>query len=297
VSERRPCILVHGGAGNELVLENHPHLAQGCLEAARAGFSLLKAGKSAEDAVEAAARSLEDNPWFNAGTGSALTSAGTVEMDASWMEGRNLQAGAVGCVTRLKNPISLARAVAEKTPHVLLVGPGAEAFAEELGFPRVSAESLITPRALERHRRHQQANAKPSFGTIGAVALDARGHVAAATSTGGTSFKRPGRVGDSPLIGLGNYADDEAGAVSCTGQGEDIIKVALAKMACEAARTLPAYEAATSALRRLDRIQGSAGLILVKPDGDFALVFNTEQMSRAWISGDGQEFSAVLPTP
>jgi len=246
--------------------------------------------------VEAAARSLEDNPWFNAGYGSALTSAGTVEMDASWMDGERLVAGAVGCVTRLKNPISLARAVAEKTPHVLLVGPGAEAFADELGTPRVPAESLIAPRALDRFKLHQQtARTQPSFGTIGAVAVDQRGHVAAATSTGGTSFKRPGRVGDSPLIGLGTYADDEAGAISATGHGEAIIRVVLAKTICDAARTLPAKEAALVGLKALERVQGEAGIILVKPDGDFAMVFNTVQMSRAWIRADGLEGSAVAP--
>src|SRR2546429_93736 len=204
-----------------------------------AGLRVLLQGGSALDAAQAAAVVLEDDPSFNAGTGAALTSEGEVELDASCMDGRTLRAGAVACVKTLKNPILAARRVCDDTPHVLICGPGAEAFARECGIPEVANVSLITDRQRARWEElHALAlkegadSVRRKIGTIGAVAVDARGHVAACSSTGGTMYKRPGRVGDTPIIGAGTYADDNEAAASSTGLGEAILKVTMAREAC-----------------------------------------------------------------
>ncbi len=282
----KPLLLVHGGAGDCWPEDEGGAKAQaGCLAAAQAGLALLRRGKSALDAVAAAVQVLENDPRFNAGFGSALTSEGTVEMDASIMDGSNLDAGAVTGVRHFANPIQLARAVMERTPHVFLAGAGAEALATEAGLPRVDNHALITPRALAHH----QAGKTPAHGTVGAVAVDERGHVAAATSTGGTSGKRPGRIGDSPLIGAGTYADDLAGASSCTGLGEAIIRVTLARHAVDLARGAPSAQAAAwQALASLKRGRGTGGLILVTPTGAWGVAHDTPCMSHAWADGDGQ---------
>lgn len=277
-------ILVHGGAGKHREDDDVEAAKHGCLVAARAGHAILSRGGSALDAVEAAVRLLEDDPVFNAGIGSALNRDGRAELDASVMDGETLSAGAVACVTCIQNPVTLARRVMERTPHVLLVGPGAEAFGREQGLPVVANDVLVTAHArreLERHR--------VSTGTVGAVAVDERGHVAAATSTGGTTGKLPGRVGDSPLIGCGTYADDRKSAVSCTGLGEAIIRVTLARQAAElAASGLDAHEAARQAVKLLEAARGQAGLILATPRGEVGWAFSTERMSRAWVDSRGE---------
>jgi beta-aspartyl-peptidase (threonine type) len=288
-------LIVHGGAG--ALDAGDPggvaHVA-GCTAAARAGHAVLKAGGSAVDAVVAAVTVLEDNPVFNAGTGSALTEDGTVECDASVMSGQGA-AGAVGAVRDVKNPIRLARLVMERTPHVLLVGAGAEAFAAKQGVRRLEPGALITDGS---RARWQAARAKRTpaagHGTVGCVARDAQGHVAAATSTGGIVLKLPGRVGDSAVIGAGTYADDRAGAASCTGLGEAFIKAAAAKMAVEAMLMgAPPDAAARQTLAAVRRHGGEGGIICVDAAGRVGFAFNAAVMSRASISTAGVETSGV----
>jgi L-asparaginase / beta-aspartyl-peptidase len=286
-------IVVHGGAGPRGPEDRAEVCIEGCRRAARAGYEVLRSGGTALDAVEVAAAILEDDPTFNAGTGSVLTSEGRVEMDASMMSGTDLECGAVALIQNFQNPVRLARAVMEKTRHVFLAGEGAERFARENGFAPVDPSTLITPRARARWEREQRALEPARPGTIGAVALDAQGRVAAATSTGGTSSKRPGRIGDTPVIGAGTYADDQTGAASSTGHGESILKVALAKTGCDLiASGLAAPAAAERAVATLARVRGQAGLILVSRLGDIGIAFNTERMSRAWVDADGREGAA-----
>ena len=219
---RVPTLIVHGGAGANPD-EGLEELRDGVRAAVRAGWRVLAADGRALDAVEAAVRVLEDHPRFNAGRGSVLTEAGTVEMDASIMEGDRLACGAVASVSRTPNPITLARRVLDDGRHVLMVGEGAHAFARDTGVPQCEPASLVT----ERQRARLGTASAGSRGTVGAVALDRHGTVAAGTSTGGMVGKLPGRVGDSALIGCGTYADSTLGAVSCTGSGEAIIRVVL----------------------------------------------------------------------
>src|SRR5215831_13737111 len=214
-----PAIIVHGGAGRIRDEELSQRL-EGCKEAALAAWKILEQDDSSLEAAEAAVTVLEDNPLFNAGTGSTLNSLGQVEMDAAIMEGLRLRAGAVAAVRGIKNPIQLARRVMEDGRHIMLAGEGALLFARQIGFPECSPDSLIVEQEKQRW--------EDKHGTVGAVALDVRGQLVAATSTGGTFNKLPGRVGDSPLIGCGTYAN-ESGGVSCTGHGEAIIRVLMAK--------------------------------------------------------------------
>ncbi len=288
-----PAIAVHGGAGNlgpddpATSGGDVPRL-EGVRRAAAAGWAILSSGGSALDAVEAAVRVLEDDPTFNAGTGATLTAAGEVELDASIMEGAALRCGAVAAVRDVRNPVSLARAVMERSAHVLLAGEGASAFAREVGIAACDPALLVTPR---QWARWEAARGGPPgrTGTVGAVARDARGHLAAATSTGGTSMKRPGRVGDTPVIGAGTYADDRLAAVSCTGHGERILQVTLARHAADlvgAGRS--AMDAAREAVRVLGaRVGGEGGLVLVGPAGEPGFAHNTQVMSRAWVRADG----------
>ncbi len=286
-------MLVHGGAGALAPDDAAGECVQGCLEAVRAGHAVLKQGGSAVDAVEAAVVVLEDNPFFNAGYGACLNADGEVELDASVMSGESLNAGGVAVVKGVKNPVRLARAVMERTPHLLLAADGASRFARESGFPFHPPEQLITPRARERYERERAQQWFPKGGTVGAVALDARGHVAAATSTGGTSGKRPGRVGDSPIVGAGTYADDAAGAASATGHGESILKATLTRFTVDALRAGAAPQgAAEAAMTELHRVKGSGGVILVDRTGRLAFAFNTARMARAWISVEGVEGAA-----
>jgi beta-aspartyl-peptidase (threonine type) len=288
----RPAILVHGGAGPRSEADGDDEQSRaGALAAARAGHQVLRSGGSALDAVETACRALEDDPVFNAGHGAVLNEDGVAELDASIMDGATLKAGAVAVVTTLANPITAARRVMELTRHVLLVGAGAEAFAHEAGLPRIDNAALITPRARARFEAERLA----THGTVGVVAVDQHGHVAAGTSTGGTSSKKRGRVGDSPLIGCGTYADDRWGAVSCTGVGEYIIRVTLARRVLDfLERGVSAQAAAEAGLAEVVRLGGDAGLIVVTPTGELAWATSSERMSRAWVDGAGAEGSGFL---
>lgn len=291
-------LVVHGGAGPGAPDDVPSEREEGALRAARAGYAILRAGGSAIEAVTVAASLLEDDPQFNAGTGGALNADGEVELDASLMDGATLSAGAVAAVRTVRNPIQLARQVMEQTPHVLFAGPGAERLARELGLPAVDPATLVTSRARTSFERWRASTAAPSgHGTIGAVALDARGHLAAATSTGGTTGKRPGRVGDSPLIGAGTYADDLTGGVSCTGHGESILKVVLAKHVCDLLGTgLDAQTAAERGLSAMDRVRGEGGLICLDRQGRIGHAFNSQRMTRAGIDAQGREFAGFERT-
>src|SRR6476620_118294 len=218
-----PSIIVHGGAGPIKDDSLEPRLA-GCEKAALAGWQIIAHGGAALDAVEAAVVGLEDNPLFNAGTGSTLNSLGKIEMDAAIMEGHSLRAGAVAAVSGVKNPVKLARRVLAHGRHIMLAGEGALLFARQIGFPECAPESLV----VESEKKRWQSK----HGTVGAVAFDSAGRLAVATSTGGIFNKLPGRVGDSPLICCGTYANGY-GAASCTGQGEAIIRLVLAKRAVD----------------------------------------------------------------
>ena len=289
-------IALHGGAGGisgalttERIAEYEAHLT----EALDVGVALLKQGASALDAVEATVRYLEDSPLFNAGKGAVLTADGRHELDAAIMDGRNLTAGAIAGVTDIKNPISTARMVMERTPHVLLIGAGASAFAKEQGVEMVENEYFSTPARLEQSRRirQQQEQATP-MGTVGCVALDVAGNLAAATSTGGMSGKMWGRVGDVPVIGAGTYANNNTVAISGTGHGELWIRqvVAFQVSALMEYKGLSLQEAADEVIwNKIDRMEGSGGgIICVDKEGNIALVFNTQMMHRAWAKSTGE---------
>ncbi|HEY7652683.1 MAG TPA: isoaspartyl peptidase/L-asparaginase [Methylomirabilota bacterium] len=256
MTSRVPALIVHGGAGADP--GNRDELRAGMRDAVGAGWRAFAAGGTALDAVEAAVRSLEDHPRFNAGYGSVLTAAGTVETDASIMEGDRLRNGAVGAVSGVRNPVTLARRILEEGRHCFFVGPGAAAHARALGVPLCDPGELVT----DHQRRRLEAI---QAGTVGAVALDRFGTIAAATSTGGMAGKLPGRVGDSALIGCGTYAESTVGGVSCTGDGEAIIRVALARRALEILKSVGepghACEVALGVLGEEGR--GAGGLILV----------------------------------
>ncbi|HYK39840.1 MAG TPA: isoaspartyl peptidase/L-asparaginase, partial [Candidatus Eremiobacteraceae bacterium] len=277
----KPSLIVHGGAW-DLPDEAVDPCKQGCLDALGEGWKILASSGSALDAVEAAVISLENNPLYDAGFGSHLNAEGKVECDAIVMDGRTLRAGAAAGLHRVKNPIQLARAIYEKSPHMMLVAEGAEKFAKEKGIALCRPEELVSEaeweaylkcredeHAAEHHRGHEQ-------GTVGAVALDQEGRLFAATSTGGTCCKLPGRVGDSPLIGCGCYADSAAGGVSCTGYGEAIMKIVMAKMAVDllaqpengASPIGHAKQVAETCMRHLaERGHGTGGLILLDKEG------------------------------
>jgi beta-aspartyl-peptidase (threonine type) len=278
---RAPAIVVHGGAG--AAPERADAFRPGMLAAVAAGWRVLADGGRALDAVEAAVRLLEDDPTFNAGRGSVLTDAGTVEMDASIMEGDRLACGAVAVVRRTANPITLARRILDDGRHVLLAGDGAEAFARAVGIPACDPGSLV----VERRRRELAAGAAPSAnGTVGAAALDVHGTLAAATSTGGMSGKRVGRVGDSALIGCGTYADSRLGAVSCTGAGEAMIRTVLARRTVDFLAEMDAAAAAEAAVKLVvQEGRGEGGLIVVDAHGRIAHATSTALMPAAWMSG------------
>ncbi|HVO22391.1 MAG TPA: isoaspartyl peptidase/L-asparaginase family protein [Candidatus Margulisiibacteriota bacterium] len=288
VAMLRPALIVHGGAGvavPQIASEQHA----GCTAAVAAGWRLLTQGASALDAVCAAVAALEEAPAFNAGVGSCLTSAGTVEMDASVMEGSRGRAGAVAVVSRVLHPVQLARAIMEDGRHVLLAGPAAESFASAQGIALCEPAALVTEGQLQRW--HQRSSPE-SGGTVGAAAVDRAGHVAAATSTGGTFFKLPGRIGDSAIVGAGTYADDALGAASATGNGEAIMRAVLTKYVVDALRDgSEPVAAARRAVQYLARqAAGSGGVIVVDPLGRFGYACNTPHMSVAYMRSD-------LPAP
>jgi beta-aspartyl-peptidase (threonine type) len=256
MTSRVPALIVHGGAGADP--GGREELRVGLREAVAAGWRALAAGGTALDAVEASVRSLEDHPRFNAGLGSVLTTAGTVETDASIMEGDGLRNGAVAAVSGVRNPITLARRILEEGRHSLFAGPGALARAQALGVPLCDPAELVTE--LQRRRL-----AALQAGTVGAVALDRRGTIAAATSTGGTPGKQPGRVGDTALIGCGTYAESTLGGVSCTGDGEAIIRVTLARRALDILKSVgePGHACQIALSVLVEEGRGQGGLIMV----------------------------------
>jgi beta-aspartyl-peptidase (threonine type) len=262
-------------------------LRAGVRAAALAGWAILVAGGGALDAVEAAVRALEDDPRFNAGRGSVLTEDGVVELDASIMEGDRLACGAVAAVSRVANPVSLARRVLEDGRHVLLVGPGAHAFQRAVGMSECDPASLVTDAQRQRLAGLTPAVAADApGGTVGAAVLDRHGTAAAATSTGGMVGKRRGRVGDSALIGAGTYADSSLGAVSCTGSGEAIIRVVLARRALEYLRDAddPDYAARVAVDLLVEEGRGHGGLILVDWRGRTGWAHSTPLMPVAWMA-------------
>lgn len=306
--KRHPILLVHGGAWAipDDMVEAHQN---GVANALRAGYALLEKGATAVDAVEAAVTVLEDDETFDAGRGSFLTSDGHVQLDALLMEGATLRAGGVACVERLRNPIQAARLVLEKSPHVYFVGQGAERFAEEQGMPLIDNSELVLERERNRLADAQEKaraglpdttfagddkspeTAVPltSHDTVGAVALDVQGNLAAATSTGGTLNKTPGRVGDSSLIGCGCYADNLSAAVSLTGWGEPIMKLVLGKWAVDrvSAGIAPDQTAADAIAYLYRRLGGHGGMILLGPDGRFGIAHNTPRMAWGLANSDG----------
>ena len=259
---------------------------EGLERALDAGYAVLALGGASLDAVSAAVVALEDDPLFNAGRGAVYNAAGKHELDASIMDGATLRAGAVAAVGRIRNPVLAARAVMEHSPHVLLVGKGAEQFARKHGLPLVPGKYFHSQARLEALKK----GLKRHHGTVGAVALDRRGDLAAATSTGGYTGKLPGRVGDSPLIGAGTYADNSSCAVSGTGWGEAFMRLALAHEVSARMRHLneDLIHASRGALKLLARVKGDGGLIAVERRGNIAMPFNCEGMLRACIRADGR---------
>jgi beta-aspartyl-peptidase (threonine type) len=300
-----PVLVVHGGAWaipDDMV---DAHL-NGVRNAIAAGWKVLERGGTALDAVEEAVVILEDDETFDAGRGSFLNHDGKVQMDALIMDGSTLRAGGVGCVERIANPIRAARKILSESPHVYFVAEGAERFAAEHGIPLCKNEDLIIPREVERLQEyqarpeHQKADLFAptiSHDTVGAVALDRDGNIAAATSTGGTLDKAPGRLGDSSLIGCGCYADNKSAAASTTGWGEPIMKLVLAKWAADrcAAGNMPEWVAAEAVNYLESRLNGHGGMILLNSGGHFGIFHNTPRMAWA-VKMAKQESSGIERT-
>lgn len=299
-------LAVHGGAGTiergKLSAASEQEHRAGIENALRAGQEVLASGGSSLDAVEAAVRSLEDNPLFNAGRGAVFNATGINELDAAIMDGRTQAAGAVAAVQHVRNPVTLARAVMEKSKHVLLIGGGAEEFAKSYGIELVDAKYFFTPERWDSLRRLQEKEKLAAtsgkglvlsdwerHGTVGAVARDRRGNLAAATSTGGMTNKLPGRVGDCPVIGAGTFADNASCAVSCTGDGEHFIRAAVAHevSALMRLRGMSLSDAASGALRQAKKLGGEGGLIAVGRTGEPVLPFNTNGMYRGRLALEG----------
>ena len=305
-------IVLHGGAGvaehEDMPPEREAAFRAGMAEGLETGVAVLAAGGSALDAVQAAVEVLEDDPLFNAGRGAAFTADGHNELDAAIMEGSSLAAGSVGGVTRTRHPIALARAVMERSPHVMLVGLGADRFAAANGLEQVDPGFFFTSsrwRALEAELNRLGLPIPPGgegagdpapepddhrFGTVGAVARDSEGRLAAATSTGGMTAKRWGRVGDSPIIGAGTYASNQSCAVSATGVGEYFIRLTVARTICALVeyKGMPLQAAADQVVQKdLVAIHGDGGVIALTPDGQLAWSFNTPGMFRARLSEGG----------
>jgi len=310
----KPSLIIHGGAW-DIPDEAVDACKQGCLAALTEAWKILSNGGSALDAVEASIVVLENAPVFDAGFGSHLNAEGKVECDAIVMDGASLRSGAAAGLQRIKNPIRAARAIYEHCPHMMLIAEGAEKFAKEKGVELCKPEELVSEaeweaylrcskdeHAAEHHRGHAQ-------GTVGAVALDKDGHLFAATSTGGTCCKLPGRVGDSPLIGCGCYADSEAGGVSCTGYGEAIMKVVLAKTTVDLLRqraicvdspAASSCDASTANIAAREavhlfakRTHATGGLVLLDRHGNPGFAFNTPRMAYGYVAPDGSFVTSV----
>ena len=297
-------LLVHGGAGSmvrgKLSADQDTGARAGLSHALDAGSAILNSRGNAVDAVCAAVTALEDDAHFNAGHGAVFTFEGINELDASVMDGMTRSAGAIAGARFTRNPVLLARAVMEKSPHVMLSCAGADTFSREQGLDQVDADYFATP---ERWRQLEELKAKKlgwydidmKYGTVGAVAMDSNGSVAAATSTGGLTGKRWGRIGDSPIIGAGNYADNRAGAVSATGAGEFFIRLALAHEICARMRMLGdgIVGAADHVIGELGQLGGTGGVIATAPDGTSTFSFNTPGMYRGRATSDGDKYVAI----
>ena len=289
-------LAIHGGAGvilrENLSPEQEAEYVAALNAAMEAGSAVLREGGSALDAVEAAVLPMEDSPLFNAGFGAVYTAAGEHELDASIMDGRDRDAGAVAGVMHVKNPIRAARAVMEKSEHVMFAGPGADAFAESQGLEMVDNAYFDTERrkkALDRVLQERARTAADRHGTVGAVAIDRLGNLAAATTTGGMTAKTPGRVGDAPLVGAATYAENGVCAVSATGHGEYFIRVGVAKTICDRVKFLgeTVGEAARVALDEVEQLGGDGGVIVIDGAGNVDFVFNSAGMYRGEISARG----------
>ena len=300
-------LVVHGGAGtierSKMTPEREHEYRSGIERALAAGYEILKRGGSSLDATEAAVRVLEDDPHFNAGKGAVFTNVGTNELDAAVMDGKTFRAGAVACLKHIKNPVSLARLVMEKSGHVMMDGEGAEAFAKENGIEIVDQKYFYTKErwdALEKVKAAEKKGGpagkkfiisdQDRHGTVGAVALDQHGDLAAATSTGGTTNKRAGRVGDSPVIGAGTYANNATCAVSATGDGEYFIRATVGHdiSALMEYRGMSLKEAAQTVLDKVAKLGGTGGLIAIDRRGNIALPFNTSGMYRGYADPSGK---------
>jgi beta-aspartyl-peptidase (threonine type) len=303
--KKQPVLLIHGGAWAmpDDAIAAHE---RGISNALAAGYALLERGASAVDAVEAAVAVMEDDDTFDAGRGSFLTQDGRVQMDALLMNGANLRTGGVACVERLRNPIRAARLVLDHSPHVYFVGTGAERFARQHGMALIDNTELIVPRERERLMEFQKAELEgaldttfsgplASHDTVGAVARDVDGNIAAGTSTGGTLSKAPGRVGDSSLIGCGCYADNLSAAVSLTGWGEPIMKLVLGKWAVDrvAAGSSPEEAAAAAIAYLYDRLGGHGGMILMGPDGRIGIAHNTPRIAWGIHTAEGMSYGVT----
>jgi beta-aspartyl-peptidase (threonine type) len=302
-------LAVHGGAGtmerSKMSPEREHEYRAGIENALRSGWQILQHGGSAVDATEAAVRAFEDNPLFNAGKGAVFNSAGVNEMDAAIMDGKTLRAGTVANIEHVKNPITLARAVMEKSPHVMMAGPGAEAFAKEHGIELVDAKYFFTQDRwdeLQRDKAKEKGGASgdkkfiDSPGTVGAVALDRQGNLAAATSTGGKSNKLPGRVGDSPIVGGGTYANNATCAVSGTGDGEFFIMATAAHdvSAIMEYRRKTLQEASIAVIDKIAKLGGTGGMIAIDKSGNIALPFNTSGMYRGYVAPNGKFVTEIF---
>lgn len=298
-------MVIHGGAGTILRQNMTPVMERAYIDtltiALRTGYQILARGGSSLDAVEATIRVMEDSPIFNAGKGAVFTSNGVNELDASIMDGKTLGAGAVAAVEHVRNPISLARLVMEKSPHVMMVGAGAEEFAKSQGVKMVPPYYFWTERRWREYEREKaqadsgktgmESGAERHFGTVGAVALDKAGNLAAGTSTGGTDMKRYGRVGDSPIIGAGTYANNLSCAVSGTGDGEYFIRNNVAADICARVRYggVSIQRAADDVvMKELVEQHGGGGVIVMDARGNVATSFNTPGMYRGWVTSDGK---------
>lgn len=287
-------LCIHGGAGDRQPSPDDSRILEALNGALDAGWAVLETGASALDAVQVAIGVLEDEPLFNAGRGAALTLDGKVELDAALMDGATERAGAVIGIQRVRYPIAAARAVLEYAPHVVLAGEGAEQFALAHGCDRVEPSFFVTERAQQALERFRTQHKRVELGTVGAVALDERGHLAAGNSTGGVTGKLRGRVGDTPIIGAGTYANRTV-AVACTGFGEYFIRAGaalrLALMVEMGAK--PLEQAAEEVLAHITTMGGRGGLIALDGSGTIAMPFTTSSMARAWRRSDGCEGVAL----
>jgi L-asparaginase / beta-aspartyl-peptidase len=302
-AQGRYTLVIHGGSGNisreRMSLESEAEYQAKLSEALQAGEAILKAGGSSMDAVVAAVMILEDSPLFNAGKGAVFNYEGRNELDASIMDGKTLQAGAVAGITNIKNPITAARKVMENSPHVMLTGRGAEQFAFEQGLEAVDPSYFFDQSRWDQYREFLRGNTQlrgntdpdMKMGTVGAVALDMDGNLAAATSTGGMTGKRFGRIGDSPIIGAGTYANNQTCAVSATGHGEyfirNVVAYDISALMLYSGKTLE--EAANeNVMEKLKEQGGNGGIIAVDREGNVAMPFNTTGMFRGFVKSNGE---------